>query len=130
MPEALHNSQITAAFLSRPYHSKELLFMIVCGMASQWFFLNTEAGCVEETGFCMQEWMQSVQDTSATNNANRRLFRELDDRYRGHSLLVAAYQLMILFRGVCGGGGGGAGGAGGGARGGGSGTWAVAGALH
>ena len=79
--------------------------MIGCGMASQWFFLNTEAGCVEETGFCMQEWMQRVaesgQDTSATNNANRRLFRELDDRYRGHSLLVAAYQLMILFRGVC-----------------------------
>ena len=87
--------------------------MIGCGMASQWFFLNTEAGCVEETGFCMQEWMQRVaesgQDTSATNNANRRLFRELDDRYRGHSLLVAAYQLMILFRGVCVGWGGGGG---------------------
>ncbi|KAL0056409.1 hypothetical protein WJX82_011028 [Trebouxia sp. C0006] len=46
--------------------------------------LLPEAGCVEETGFCMQEWMQRVaesgQDTSATNNANRRLFRELDDR--------------------------------------------------
>ena len=55
-------------------------------------FLNTGAGCVQETGFRMQEWMQhfaeSVQDTSAMDNANRRLFRELDDRYRGYSFPV------------------------------------------
>jgi len=38
----------------------------------------------------MQDWMQrfaeTVQDTTVMDNANRCLFRELDDRYRGYSL--------------------------------------------